>query len=62
VAYLLPNVGTDECPRIILAPNIEDLVAGDAAEGAAVAGDAAEGDAFLADPDEDVDEDADSSG
>jgi hypothetical protein len=69
VAYLLPYAGTDEGPRIILAPNIEDPVAGDAAEGtavagdaaqaAAVAGDAAEGDACPADPDEDIDEDAD---
>lgn len=66
VAYLLPYAGTDEGPRLILAPNIEDPVAGDAAEGAAVAGDAAqaaavdgdaaEGDAFPADPDEDVEE------
>jgi hypothetical protein len=66
VAYLLPYAGTDEVPLLILAPNIEDLVAGDTAEGAAVAGDAAqaavvagdavEGDAFPADPDEDVDE------
>jgi hypothetical protein len=63
VAYLLTYAG------IVLAPDIEDLVVGDAAEGAAVAGDAAqaaavasdaaEGDAFPADPDEDVDEDAD---
>jgi hypothetical protein len=69
VAYLLPYIGTDEGPRLILAPNIEDPVAGDAAEGVAVAGDAAqaatvagdavEEDAFLADPDEDVDEVAD---
>jgi hypothetical protein len=55
---------------IVTAPsNIEDPVAGDAAEGAAVAsdaaqaaavaGNAAEGDAFPIDPDEDVDEDAD---
>jgi hypothetical protein len=42
VPYLLPYVGTDEGPRIILATNIEDPVAGDAAEGAAVAGDAAQ--------------------
>jgi hypothetical protein len=69
VAYLLSYAGTDEGPHIILAPNIEDPVAGDAAEGATVAGDAAqaaavagdtaEGDAFPADPDEDVDKDAD---
>jgi hypothetical protein len=69
MAYLLPYAGTDEGPRLILAPNIEDPVAGDAAEGAAVAGDAAqatavagdaaEGDAFPADPDEDVDKVAD---
>jgi hypothetical protein len=69
VAYLLLYIDTNEGPRIILAPNIEDPVAGDAAEGAAVAGDAAEaaavagdaaeGDAFPADPDEYIDEDAD---
>jgi hypothetical protein len=69
VAYLLPYAGTNEGPRLILAPNIEDPVAGDAAEGAVVAGDAAqaaavandaaEGDVFPADLDEDVDEDAD---
>jgi hypothetical protein len=41
MAYLLPYAGTDEGPRLILTPNIEDPVAGDAAEGAAVAGDAA---------------------
>jgi hypothetical protein len=66
VAYLLPYAGTDEGPHLILAPNIEDPVARDAAEGAAVTGDAsqaaavvgdaAEGDAFPADPDEDVEE------
>jgi hypothetical protein len=66
VAYLVLYAGTDEGPRLILAPNIEDPVAGDAAEGAAVAGDAAqaaavagdavEGDAFPADSDEDVEE------
>jgi hypothetical protein len=69
VAYLLPYTGTDEGPRLTLAPNIKDPVAGDAAEcaavagdaaqAAAVAGDAAEGDAFPADPDEDVEEVAD---
>jgi hypothetical protein len=69
VAYLLPYAGTDKGSRIILAPNIEDPVAGDAAEGTAVAGDAAqaaavvgdaaEGDAFPANLDEDVDEDVD---
>jgi hypothetical protein len=69
VAYLLPYTGTDEGSRIILSPNIEDPVAGDAAEGAAVVGDAAqaaavagaaaEGVAFPANPDEDVDEDVD---
>jgi hypothetical protein len=69
VAYLLPYAGIDEGPRLILASNIEDPVAGDAAEGAAVAGDAAQaaavagdaakGDAFPADPDEDVEEVAD---
>jgi hypothetical protein len=42
VAYLLPYAGTDEGPCLILAPNIEDPVAGDAAEGATVAGDAAQ--------------------
>jgi hypothetical protein len=56
MAYLFPYIGTDEGPRLIFAPNIEDPVAGDAAEGAAVASDAAEGDAFPADPDEDVEE------
>jgi hypothetical protein len=66
MAYLLTYAGTDEGPRLILAPNIEDLVTGDAAEGAAIAGDAAQaaavasdaakGDAFPADPDEDVEE------
>jgi hypothetical protein len=66
VAYLLLYAGTDEGPRLILAPNIEDPIAGDAAEGAAVAGDAAqaaavagdvaEGDAFPADLDKDVEE------
>jgi hypothetical protein len=69
VAYLLLYAGTDEGPRLILALNIEDPVAGDAAEGTAVAGDAAqaaavagnaaEGNAFPADPDEDIDEVAD---
>jgi hypothetical protein len=64
VPYLLLYTGTDKGPRIILAPNIEDPFAGDAAKGAAaqvaaVAGDAAEGDAFPADLDEDIDEDAD---
>jgi hypothetical protein len=66
VAYLLSYAGTDKGPHLILAPNIEDPVAGDAAEGAAVSGDAAqaaavptdpdEGDAFPVDPDEDVEE------
>jgi hypothetical protein len=59
VAYLLLYAGIDEGPCIILALNIEDPIAGDAAEGATVAGDAAEGDAFPANPDKDVDEDVD---
>jgi hypothetical protein len=66
VAYLLPYAGTDKGPRLILASNIEDPVAGDTAEGAAVAsdaaqaaavaGDATEGDVFPTDLDEDVEE------
>jgi hypothetical protein len=63
-AYLLPYTDTDEGPRLILTPNIEDPVAGDAAKGAvtqvaAVAGDVAEGDAFPTDLDENIDEVAD---
>jgi hypothetical protein len=49
VAYLLPYAGTDEGPHLILDPNIEDPVAGDAAEGAAVAGDAAQAAAVAGD-------------
>jgi hypothetical protein len=59
ITYLLPYAGTDEVPRIILAPNIEDVnnVAapqGDAgvvpaALGDPVAGDAAEGTAVAGD-------------
>jgi hypothetical protein len=59
VSYLFPYAGTDEGPRIILAPNIKDLnnVAapqGDAgavpaAQGDPIAGDAAEGAAVAGD-------------
>jgi hypothetical protein len=49
VAYLLPYEGTDEGPRLIIAPNIEDPVAGDEPEGATVAGDTAQAAAVAGD-------------